>query len=130
MGQKQLKPRILSALLTTATIRDAAGQAGTTERTIYKYLHDPEFLRELDAVNFACLQAAAGAVQRGMEDAINVLRAAMKDPDASPQARINAARTILDYGLRTYESLQILPRIEKLEQAAGDRWTPWNSNAD
>ena len=126
MARKQLKPRILSALLTTRTIRDAAEQAGTTERTIYKYLHDPEFLRELDAVNFACLQAAAGAIQRGMEDAINVLQGVLKDPDASPQARINAARTILDYGLRTYEALQLLPRIEKLEQLAGDKWSLWN----
>ena len=126
MARKQLKPRILSALLTTKTIRDAAEQAGTTERTVYKYLHDPEFLRELETVNFACLQAAAGAIQRGMEDAINVLQGVMMDPDASPQARTNAARTILDYGLRTYEALQLLPRIEKLEQLAGDKWSLWN----
>jgi hypothetical protein len=33
------------------------------------------------------------------------------------QTRLNASRTVLEYGLKLTESVDILPRIEKLEQA-------------
>lgn len=120
MARNQLKPRILSALLSTKTIKEAAEVAGTTERTVYKYLHDPEFLADLTAYNSACLKYAAGLTARSMEDAIGVLRTVMHDKESTPQTRVSAARSLLEFGLRVHDAVDLLSRVEALEKETGD----------
>ena len=109
-------------MLSTRTIKEAAEQAGTSERTIYTYLHDPEFLTDLTAYNSACLKYAVGLTSRSMEDAINVLREVMHDPESTPQAKVNAARAMLEFGLRIHDAVDLVTRVEALEKEK-DIWS-------
>ena len=48
----------------------------------------------------------------------------MNNPKAPPQTRLNAARTVLEYGFKSIEQLDILKRLEALEAAEKSRKTP------
>lgn len=107
--------RVLQALMVSPTIKAAAEQAGVTEKTVYNYLHDTEFLREYQKISEQCIHTVTGQIVRKMTDAVTALYEIAIDQEAVPGARVQAARAILEYGQRFIELSDILPRIEALE---------------
>jgi len=59
---------------------------------------------------------ATRQAQRSLSTAISVLRDIAEDETENSQARVSAARSILEYGLKMTEILDIVTRIEELEQ--------------
>ena len=115
------RTRILSALLVTKTDREAAEIAGVTERTVYSYKQDPDFLKDLRAYGSAGLDYAVSLSARNMEEAISTLRNIMLNESITPQNRIGAAKVLLDFGLRSHEAVEILTRLEALEKSAEEQ---------
>ena len=113
LTQKQAKA--LAALLTHQTIADAANEAGVTDRTLYRYLNDPNFaaqLREQQAVMIA------DNVRRltGMSgDALTALKDLMDSSD-SDSVKVRAAKEILSGFLKYREILNLESRILELER--------------
>lgn len=112
---KGSKNRVLQALITSPTIKAAADQAGVTEKTVYNYLHDAEFLREYQRIGEQCVHAVSGQLVQSMTKAVSVLLEIATDRECVPGARVQAARSILEYGQKFTELSDILPRIEALE---------------
>lgn len=81
------------------------------------YLHDPEFQERYREAFNNLLQDATRKAQKSIEPAIDTLREVMEDKSAGAQARILAARSVLEYALRLTDQLDILGRIEALENA-------------
>ena len=103
------------------SLRAAAKECGVNERTLRKWLAEDEFAEQYNQRKREALQLAWGALQNRIGDAGRLVSQLMNDGDAPHQVRLSAARTVLEYGLKSCEQLDILPRLEALEQAERDR---------
>lgn len=110
--------KILSALIATKTISAAAAAAGVSERTVYSRLADDDFRAEYERRQSMTLDAACKALQEAMTDAVNVFTSIMRDADKSQAARISAARSVFDYGVKLTELTDLAARVAALEAAA------------
>lgn len=105
----------LIALLEYPTISTAAKACGLSESTLYRRLADPEFKAELEKRRLQVVESACNSLQGRMSEAVEALASIMNDGKAGKIARVNAAKAILEFGLRSVEVMNILPRLEALE---------------
>lgn len=119
MNEKQ--ERALAALLTEPTQEAAAKKVGVTARTLRNYLSDPEFYEAYRQAHAQLVENATKQIQRSLSSAADTLRTIAEDPKAGKTARVAAARSLLEHGLRYTELSDLLGRIAKLEELAGDR---------
>ena len=109
------KHKALQALLTQPTKQAAAEAAGISPRTLRDYLADPEFQKEYKKAFGQLVQEATRQAQQALSPAISALRDIVEDETESSSARIAAARSLLEYGLRMTEFSDILAELEPLE---------------
>ena len=111
--------RAIAALIVSPSVSEAAESAGIAERTLWRWMSDPEFEIAYREARQASVTAAIAKLQRTCGAAVDTLAAVMDDPAASASARVAAARCVLDTALRAieYENLEV--RIAALEQAGG-----------
>ncbi len=89
--------RAITALVSEGSIRAAARASGISERTIYRYLEQEGFRREL-AQAHEFIYAGALLRLRGLAGrAVEALEEVFSDPDARPSDRIAAAREVLTW---------------------------------
>ncbi len=111
----QRQQRALRALLTQPTKTDAARDAGISPRTLRDYLADEGFQQEYKRAFDELVTDATRQAQRALSPAISALRSIVEDEEESSSARIAAARSLLEYGLRLTEFSDVLDRIDDLE---------------
>lgn len=111
--------RALQALLTCPTQAAAAQAAGIGLTTLKRYLNDDEFQREYRKAVSGLVAEAATQAKQSLSPALSTLREVMQDTDQNAQARISAARSVLEYGLKLTEQSDILARLDELEAAIG-----------
>ena len=116
LTQKQQKA--LSALLTNPTKEAAAKAAGIESKTLRRYLTDPEFQAEYQKAVSGMIEDAATQARQSLNPALSCL----EDGGETATARISAARSLLEYGLRLTEIADIMKQLEELEQ--------WRSETD
>lgn len=112
--------RALSALLSERTIQGASETSGVPYRTITRWMQQEAFSREYRARLDALVNDAASSLKKSLTGAVEVLREIAENAEAPPNARISAARTLLDSGLRYIETLDIIQRLEAVEDAVAD----------
>ena len=108
---KQLKA--IAALLTTSTREEAAKVAGVSPATLYRWLKEPPFREEYRAERFRVMERVLGELLARSTAAITVLGDALEDSDVN--ARLRAARSILDYVLKGTELERKIHELEELE---------------
>lgn len=113
---------IISALLTSATAKDAAKKLSISVQTIYHRRQDPEFCRLLDAAQREQLESASNALRERSRAAADVLDEIMRDKGTPAQTRANAAAEVLRQSLRYTETVDIVRKITELEE--------WRRNTD
>ena len=59
---------------------------------------------------------AARQGQQTLSPALSTLREIMEDQEESAQARISAARSVLEYSMRMSEQVDILEQLQELEK--------------
>ena len=113
MGKKNRPSdeRIIAALLQHGTITAAAAAAGTTPRTIYDRMKEPEFVAAYSEAKAGILRGAVISLNGRISAAIDTIAGVMTDPAAAPATRLQAAQALLNNAGRFYESL------DKAEQA-------------
>lgn len=107
--------KALQALLTQPNKKAAAEVAGITPRTMTSYLSDPNFQREYKKAFGQLVQDATRHAQQSLTPAISALRDIVEDENETSSARIAAARSLLEYGLRLTEFSDILAELETVE---------------
>ena len=107
--------KALQALLTCGTKAEAAKTAGISTRTLQTYLATPEFQKEYKKAFGQLVQDATRQAQHALSPAIKTLRAIVEDEAESSTARIAAARSLLEFGLRLTELSDILAELEAVE---------------
>lgn len=114
MTQKELW--ILEALLQTSTRTEAANVAGVNRETVAKLLARPDFREEYNRRREDMLQASCSALQSSMLTAVQVLADIMQDEETPAGNRITAAKSVLEYGVKLTEQIDLLDRLGALEQ--------------
>jgi hypothetical protein len=111
----------MQALLSSATIEDAAAIAGISPATAYRWHSRQEFQSEFKRLQGEVTGHALAQLKNSMGEALAVLRDVMGDAENPPSARVAAARTILDNAFKSIETADILERLEALEAASQAR---------
>ena len=113
------RSKALLALLTSPTREKAAAAAGITSKTLRSYLADPDFQAEYKRAFSGLVEEATRQAQQAIAPALLTLREIVEDTDENAQARISAARSILEYSMKLTETTDILTRLDELEAAMG-----------
>ena len=110
------KIKALQALLVCPTRKEAAEMAGIDKRTLRRYFKDEEFIREYKEAFAALVDEATKQAQRSLSPALMTLKEICEDKTAGHMARISAARSILEYGLKLGEHNDLAARVAELER--------------
>jgi len=113
------RQKALLALLTYPTREKAAAAAGITSKTLRGYLTEPEFQAEYKRAFTELVEDATRQVQQAIAPALSTLREIVETTDENAQARISAARSILEYSMKLTETTDILTRLHELETTMG-----------
>lgn len=109
------KEKALAALLTCSSKEEAAKAAGITPRTLWSYLQDKDFQEAYKKAFGELVEGATRQAQQSLQPALSTLREIVEDGEQAPTVRIQAARTILEYGLKLTEINDILRIMEAAE---------------
>ena len=120
MGKNVQRQAALDALITGATVKQAAEAAGVSSKTVYRWLDEPGFAAEIAEARRVITNNIMAAVKSKAVQATAVLGEIMENQNASPYARVLAAKTVLDATFKVIEQAEIIARIEALEAATGD----------
>lgn len=110
------KEKALQALLVCRTRAEAAKAAGIGESTLREYMKDPVFLKRYREEIGNLLQDATRQAQQALTLAISTLTEIMGNTDEQATARIQAARSTLEYTLKLTEQTDILQQLQELEK--------------
>lgn len=110
------KERALQALLVCRTRAEAAATAGIGESTLRSYLQEPEFMARYREAFGNLVQDAARQAQQAISPALSTLQEIMADRGEPATARIQAARSTLEYALKLTEQTDILEQLRELER--------------
>ncbi len=109
--------RAIEALLTEPTTRAAAVEAEVSEATIWRWLAEPGFSVAYRAARGRLLESTLTALQSASVDAVVCLREILNDKSAQVSARVSAAKSVLELGLKAREILDVQERLAYLEKA-------------
>jgi hypothetical protein len=110
----------IAALLTRPSIEDAARGVGVSEKTIRRWLQDPQFnARYLQARRDSVRQASA-RMQQATGAAGTIILRLMTDPNVPPAVRLRAAECVFDHAIKGVELEDIEARVAVLEQATAN----------
>lgn len=108
--------KVLEALLSEPTVKEAAEVAGLTPRTVYRYLNDPAFKAELRKRQSEILAQTVAAMVGGRGTALETLHRAQTSETSSWSERIRAANYWLSHTQDAIELDVLTERLERLEQ--------------
>ena len=115
------REKALAALLATRCVRDAAKEAGIGYSTIRGYLQEPEFQAAYQDARADQLREVSSALRGSMTAAADKLVKLLNSKNN--YVALGAAKSILEYGIRFTETLDIMERIAALEaRGPGDNW--------
>lgn len=116
MPAKRKDETVITALLTNSTIKDAATACGLSESRIYSRLKEPEFKSKYDKARRELLEQSSYKLQSYLSLAIDEMKSIFTNKDNPPQVRLNAAEAIVRTSLKLTEQVDIIKRIEQLEE--------------
>ncbi len=109
--------KILSALMNTFTVREAATKLGCSEGTVYGALRDPAFQKMYKEARHKSVEHSITILSRASSLAVTRLVETVENPDEKSSVRLSAAKTILEFSFKGYELEKISERIDALEEA-------------
>ena len=107
------REKALSALLECSTITDAANKCGLNEKTLRRYLEDAEFQKEFRAARRVLFEQNIVRLQSLHAGAVDTLERNLTCEN--PSVEVRAAQIIIEGSRKDFETLDILERLEKIE---------------
>lgn len=107
---------LIAALLELPTIEAAAQAAGVSRKTVERRLDDPVFLEAYNDARRQLVTTAAGRISSRIGRAVDTLGEVMDDGEVPAAARISASRAILEYGLKYGELVDVIRRVDEIEE--------------
>ncbi len=109
------KEKALTALLESSSIADAAKRCALSQETLYRYLRESEFVSDYRNARRQVVENSITQLQQASGEAVEALRRNLSC--ANPSAEIRSAQIILDNALKGVELVDILERLEQIENA-------------
>ena len=119
MGAK-VTPRqnkAIEALTQTGQVTQAAEAAGVSRKTVYQWLHQEQFSRALDKATTEALAELSRQLVALGSLAVDTLRGAMSDAEATQSARVRAADILINRLLQLRQLVDLEERVSRLEAA-------------
>ncbi|MCC6428618.1 MAG: hypothetical protein IT435_17590 [Phycisphaerales bacterium] len=116
--------KALLALLNEPTIKRASEACGVGERTLYRWLDDPNFGGLYRQARRKAFSQAISVAQKYMPIALQTLVKITADESTPHSARVSAATAILKFGRDSIELDDLAERIGHLEAQLNDRAGP------
>lgn len=110
--------KIIMALLSSASIREAAEKAGCSEGVIYARKKKDGFRAQYAAAKRELLEQNSDRLLQHITMAVETM-GSLASCAKSESVRLSAAETIIELYLKTNEQLDLLVRLEKLESMHG-----------
>lgn len=108
---------ILTALLASGSIRQAAAALGCSVGCVRNRLKDEPFRKRYEDEKAAALSEACDCMKIRVTSAVDTLSAVMENADNPATVRVSAADSLLRHALRYIETADILKRLAALEAA-------------
>jgi hypothetical protein len=106
------------ALLSEPTIGKAALKADVGERTLYRWLEEPEFMATYRTARRHAFRQAISLTQKYAPMAVNELAKIIMDKSTPASAKVAAIATMLKFSRESLELDDLAARLEALEAAA------------
>ena len=121
MAKEKNHEKAISALLSTTSIANAAKKCKLSEPTLYRYLQNEEFKTAYRNARRDVVENAVGQIQKATNEAVDTLRRNLNCEQ--PSVEVRSAQIILDAANKGIEMLDILERVENLENAQLEKQT-------
>ncbi len=105
---------LVLALACGLSAEQAAKQAGVSPATVYRRLRDPAFQTRAEELRHEMLTRAAAMLTAAGVESVRTLADLLK-PAYAPAVRLNAARSILDLGVKLRSLVELEGRLIDLE---------------
>jgi hypothetical protein len=112
--------QFIAALLTHPSIEAAAQAVGISSATAWRWMQDPKFAEQYREARREAMRHTTARLQEAGREAVDCLREVQRSGD-SESARVSAARTILELGLKAVDLDDVQQRLDALEQAVKDQ---------
>jgi len=113
--------RFAGALLTAPSIDAAADAAGISRRSAFYYLKKPEVRQYIRHLSDEAMKQAMRQAVAAMAGALATLETIHADAEQPAGARVSACRALLENAARLNTELDIIERIETLEEAQSEK---------
>ncbi len=107
------------ALLNEPTVARAAITADVDERTMHRWLADPDFARAYRNARRLAFAQAIAVTQRYAPLAVHALGKIMADTKVTAAARVSAATALLKFSRESIELDDLASRVDELERSLG-----------
>jgi len=107
----------IAALLTRPSVEDAARVAGVAEKTLRRWMQEPEFNAAYLAAKRAAFGQAIARLHHLSSAAVSILGKVMMDPATPPATKVRAADSILAHTAKAIETEDIEARLAEVERA-------------
>ena len=111
----------IAALLAHPTLEAAASVVGVNAVTLTRWLQRRTFNDAYRQARRESVSHAIASVQAATSEAVDTLRAVMRDAEAPAGSRVSAAKAVLDTAIRGIELEDISERLAELEEAVKAR---------
>lgn len=118
-GRSNADELLVAALASGKAVKDAAGEAGVSERTAFRRLEQADFCRRVAELRGRMVESAAGRLAAAAGAACETLTKLLSASSESVQ--LAAAKTILDQAVRLREVTDLERRLAALEEACSRR---------
>jgi hypothetical protein len=109
--------QVITALVTCASIAEAAAQCGLADVTLWRWLKQEPCQATYREARHAVVQHAIVQVQQATGEAVETLRKVMQAANTPASAKVSAAKTILETAIKAVELEDLEARIVALEAA-------------
>lgn len=110
--------QLITALLASSTIADAAKRAGVSLRTAHRWLADEEFTSAYRQAQRNLLDGAVNSLRASALQFVDTLASVAVDMAAPPGSRAAAASRGLELLLKSVSIMDIEARLAELERSA------------
>lgn len=107
---------MLTGLLSSPTVAEAAEVAHVSPATVWRYLNDSRFAEAYRQARRELMDHLRMRLEADAGTAESVLRDIAVDIVCPASARVSAARAIIEARLKTFEQTEIEVRIEEIEK--------------
>lgn len=108
--------QIIAALIQAPDVKRAAQSLEITPQCIYNRLRDSVFRAEYAAARGRILEESCYKLQSYVKDCVETMHEIAVDAENAPQIRLNACDALLRHMVRISELVDVMARLEKLEE--------------